>query len=53
MFPVKNFISLATIRNGSIPVVPRTTARAVACEKTLEATEIACAQGDNLLREKY
>jgi hypothetical protein len=50
MFPVKNFISLATIRKGSTLTSPRAAAREVALEKTLDATETACAQLDCLLR---
>jgi hypothetical protein len=41
MLPVKNFISLATIRNGSTLTSPWLAARAVALEKTLDATETA------------
>ena len=52
MLPVKNFISLATIRNGStlIPPGPAALAVAVALENTLDATDTACAHDDCLLR---
>lgn len=50
MLPVKNFISLATIRNGSTLMPPVAAAVDVALEKTLEATDTACAHVDCLRR---
>ena len=50
MFPVKNFISFATIRKGSTLIPPGLVALDVALEKTFEATDTACAQDDCLLR---
>lgn len=52
MLPVRNFISLATVRSGSMGMSPLVT-RLMALEAMCEATETAAPHADGLLDEPW